>query len=632
MKSMILKLFLVGFVSLFCSLLLTPQVARLLTWLGVVDEPSARRINKKPIPRGGGIAPILAFFAALAMALDVLGIDIGIDAETRAKLAGAVIALAFVGAIDDIFGLKPVMKLLGQIAVAVIVYSAGISLRNILIFAVPDWLDCIVTVGWIVVIVNAFNLIDGLDGLAAGLASIGALGLSVCFVARGKPASAVVLAALIGACMGFLRYNFNPASIFLGDTGSMFLGLVLAVVPLMYGGKAAFLASVGVPLLVVGVPIFDTLLAIVRRTAKAQLSESGRLSQVFLPDMEHLHHRLLASGASQRGVALALYSVAAVMVVVAVAVTMLGDRSSGAVFLGAIVVIGILSRQLSKVELWYTGNLVMRAFGPKLVRMLGVLYVVCDVVIVLAAWWMAGDLAMIPHLSLRGLRYTVTFPFFFVAIFASMWAFQIYRRVWADPMLRDYTSLVGSIVIGWVVAYSLAVMTVGRYPGFWRHSIIFLLLIIPLMLAERMVRVLLNSFLSLVESSRIKNDEGVFRIVVYGAGERFRMIDIMQTGSLLGRENFYVAGIVDDDPAIAHHYVRGMRVELGEMLEAAVVATKSSAIMIAADLSEEKFENVLAVAEKHGLAVFRFSNVTTKIYDTETGRQETPVTMEKKRK
>ncbi len=632
MKSAIFKLFLVGGVSLFCSLLLTPYVARLLTWMGVVDKPSERRINKKPIPRGGGIAPIAAFFAALAVALGVLGIDIGIDAETRATLAGAVVALAFVGAIDDVFGLKPLLKLLGQIAVALIVYSAGISLRNILIFSVPDWLDCIVTVGWIVVIVNAFNLVDGLDGLASGLAAIGAFGLSVCFVARGKPASAVILAALIGACLGFLRYNFNPASVFLGDTGSMFLGLVLAVVPLVYGGKAAFLASVGVPLLVVGVPLFDTILAIVRRGVKAQLSKSGRLSQIFLPDMEHLHHRLLASGSSQRGVAMALYSVAAVMVAVAIAVALMGDRSSGAVFLGAIVVIALLSRQLSKVELWYTGNLIMRAFGPKFLRMLGVLYIVCDVLIALSAWWAAGDLAMIPHISARGLRYTVTFPFFFVAIFASMWCFQIYRRVWADPMLRDYMALFGSIVLGWTVAYSLAVMTVGRYPGFWRHATIFLLIILPLMLAERIVRIMLNSFLSLAEGARTKNDEDVVRVIVYGAGERYRMIDIMQAGSLLDHQGFYVAGIVDDDPAIIRHYVHGRRVERGSHLESAVIETRSSAIMIAADLDETKLGNVLAVAEKHGLAVFRFANVTTRIFDKEKGRQETPVAVEKKRK
>ena len=622
MMVLALKLFVVFALAMVAAFYLTPPVAKLLVHFGVVDKPSKRRINTKPIPRGGGIALVLAFFISVSIAYwgmwpdgpAVLSRD---DRHVVLLASGLLIA---VGLLDDVFGLKPFLKLLGQLIVAALLYSTGLCVGLILPFDVPCWLDCLLTLGWFALIINAFNLIDGLDGLASGLAFIGALGLSICLLIRGKPIAAMPLFALMGACLGFLRYNFNPASVFLGDTGSMFLGFVLALVPLVAGGKAALLASIGVPLLVIGVPLFDTVLAVWRRSIKAQLSPDGGLSQVFLPDMEHLHHRFLSSGISQRGVACTLYVIAAVMVLMAVGITVFSDRSTGVILVGAVIVFGIMSRQLSRVELWYTGTALRKSFHSKAKRLLVPAYVVCDILVSFAAWWGSADLAMIPHIKFRGLWYLSVFPVFFAAIFGMMWAFQIYHRMWSKSQVRDYIALVTAVFTGWVVAYAIVTLAFSRYPGFWRHATVFLLLVMPLSLVLRAVRVSINSMLSVSEDNRIVDKKNSRRIIVYGAGERFSMFDLQRTGSLLGRRNFNIVGVIDDDPLKFRRLVHGYKIAGGiEEVEKLAHSSNANAILIAADLPGERMEKLLAVAREWKIEILRFDHSLTKLFDPAVG-------------
>lgn len=628
----ILKLLLAGGAALVCSLAVTPLVARILVRLGVVDRPSARRINTAPIPRGGGIAVIFSFFVAMVFARVVLGIPrvAAVRPESDWLVAGAAAALAFIGLLDDVFGLKPVVKLVGQLAVALMVYSAGISFGQIVFFPMPEWLNCLVTLGWFALIINAFNLVDGLDGLAAGLAVIGSAGLAACLLIRGNAPATLPLFALMGACLGFLRYNFNPASVFLGDTGSMFLGFVLATVPLVTGGKAAFLASVGVPLLVIGVPLFDTVLAIVRRSMRAQMSTGG-LREIFLPDMEHLHHRFLSTGLSQRRVALILYVLAAVMVAMAVGVTITSHRSSGIILLGSIVVFGILSRQLSRVELWYTGNAIRLSLQSKARRLLLPLYVVCDIAIAVLGWWLAADLALIPHIRLRGLFFGTVFPVFLASIFAMLWAFQIYHRLWARAQARDYAMLLLAICFGWLVGYSFVSISLQRYPGFWRHALIFLLMIIPPMLMARVVRVMISSFLQISESTRHRNDGKTLRFLVYGAGERFLMFEMMLQGTLLGKGRYSVAGVVDDDPFKMNRFIHGYRVGRGfDDLEPLAAKSGATAFLVAADIGDAKMAGLLAIARRRGMPVFVFRHVLDEV--PVPPQTESPVPTERKKR
>ena len=212
------KLAIAAAAALIFSLALTPAAKILLTRFGVVDMPSARRINKTPIPRGGGTAVVLSFALAMAFASGVLGIEDKLWTSGFAPYAIAATAcIVLVGIIDDVRGVKPLTKLAAQVAAACIVFAGDVSFGHLILFSVPDWLDLLITIGWFVIIVNA------------GLAIIGSLGLAATQLLRGNASAVATLFVLAAVCAGFLRYNYNPASIFLGDTGSLFLGFILAL-------------------------------------------------------------------------------------------------------------------------------------------------------------------------------------------------------------------------------------------------------------------------------------------------------------------------------------------------------------------------------------------------------------------
>ena len=258
------------------GLVLTPICRELARKCGMVDAPSARRINKVPTPRAGGLAVFLSVTAALAAYMLVTGARLSplFPNEVIWRMMGLSAALVVVGLADDKFGLPPVVKLAGQVAVALgAFFWCHAGFRTMPLFAdMPAWLDCILTAFWIVGAINAFNLIDGLDGLASGLALIAAIGMGGSLVFIGYPQATLVYLAFAGACLAFLRYNFHPASVFLGDTGSMYLGFTLSTLPLLTKAGDSFFVSLGVPLLAMGVPIFDTSLAIIRRTVRAVLA------------------------------------------------------------------------------------------------------------------------------------------------------------------------------------------------------------------------------------------------------------------------------------------------------------------------------------------------------------------------
>ena len=256
--------------SLVLTLLLTPAVRAGARALGMVDKPDPRRINKVPIPRGGGLAIVIGVILPYAILHFVTGRPCiqGLDDAAAYKLAAIAVFVSLVGLADDKFSLKPRVKLALQLVGAVLVWAwAGLGFRTLWPF-LPAWVDFLITVFWITGAINAFNFIDGLDGLAAGLSFIAVLGMAGSLFVAANPQATLFYFAMMGGILGFLRYNFHPASVFLGDCGSMFLGFVVSVLPLASQTPNSFLVSVGVPLLAMGVPIFDTTLAILRRSVR----------------------------------------------------------------------------------------------------------------------------------------------------------------------------------------------------------------------------------------------------------------------------------------------------------------------------------------------------------------------------
>jgi len=293
--------------SLLCGTILTPLVRRLAHRYGALDHAhSSRKIHGKPIPRLGGIAIVAAFYAPL-VGLLLFQTEVGhlFVAERRHVIGLFVggLAIALLGLYDDLRGANALKKFAIQFAVAGFLYALDFRIEAIANpFGEPvalGWVSLPFTVLWIVGVINAMNLIDGLDGLAGGVALVAVVTTFLVSLQRAHPLMMLFSSALAGAIVGFLFYNFNPASIFMGDTGSMFLGFALSATAIQTNQKATTTVAVLIPAIALGLPIMDTLLAIARRALR------GR--PLFQADKEHIHHRLLAAGLSHRQAVLVLY-------------------------------------------------------------------------------------------------------------------------------------------------------------------------------------------------------------------------------------------------------------------------------------------------------------------------------------
>ena len=308
--------FLLAFITAF---VITPYTIRLAKKVGAVDMPEDRRVNKKPMPRLGGLAVIAGFMVSAIYLVISMSLEKKIDftednltLKIIGFLSGGII-LGITCFIDDVKGIKPLAKLAGQTLAAILVASSGILIDN---FTIPfkensvmlnEIFSYILTIGWIVGITNAINLIDGLDGLSSGITLISCLSLLIIFALNESPLIAVVLiTALAGSIVGFLPYNFNPAKTFIGDVGSNFMGFALAVISILGVAKTYTAIVIVAPIMVLALPIFDTLWAIVRRIVKTK-----SIKGVFKADKGHLHHRLMARGYTQRQAVLILYGITA---------------------------------------------------------------------------------------------------------------------------------------------------------------------------------------------------------------------------------------------------------------------------------------------------------------------------------
>ncbi|MBE7054346.1 MAG: undecaprenyl/decaprenyl-phosphate alpha-N-acetylglucosaminyl 1-phosphate transferase [Ruminococcaceae bacterium] len=311
--------FSLSFIISFAS---TPFVKKLAFKINAIDVPNSdRHIHKKPTPLIGGLAIFFGFIIGILLFFRPL------DVQVRGILIAASI-MVLAGIIDDTIVLKAKVKLLIQIVCALIVYFHGIRIMYI---SMPDfvieggilplkWFSLPITVIWIVGVTNAVNLIDGLDGLAAGVSSIATFALFFIAILVGENDVAILTAALAGACLGFLPYNLNPARIFMGDTGALFLGFILSIVCIQGLFKGYALISFVVPFLILGLPLFDTFFAILRRLINKK--------PIMEADRSHLHHKLMDMGFSQKQTVAFLYVISILLAILAVVVVRNGAQQA----------------------------------------------------------------------------------------------------------------------------------------------------------------------------------------------------------------------------------------------------------------------------------------------------------------
>jgi len=602
--------------ALALSLLLTPVFREAARKLGMVDVPSARRINKVPVPRGAGVAIFLACLIALGVyvfAFDGRIFDHpGKGLHHRfAVLSVLALVLSAVGLWDDRFGLRPRVKLLGQVAVALGAYFfAGAGFHYVWPM-IPGWLDCPLTVFWIVGAVNAFNLIDGLDGLATGLAVIACLGMAGALFFLGRPDAALPYFAFCGACLGFLRYNFHPASVFLGDAGSMNIGFFLATVPILSGSPGSIFVSLGIPILAMGVPIFDTSLAILRRTLRAFLRRQENRDEgnthVMQPDTDHLHHRILRASASQRKAAFGLYAMAAFLVAVPVVSLAFQSRAAALFILGFLVAASVIIRDMRRIELWDAGRLLddyahdHSAHARRRRSLLTMPFYVCADLTVLTVAVVC--VSLVENFTLSEAVLHRWLPLRVIPVFLFLVLFRTYRTVWSRAVLSNYRRLASASVLGAAATAVVVIFFQIPHRHFFSSTVAFLFFSVSGLFAVRLLRPLIRDLFYHLGAGRLAEEPDVARVLIYGCGLRYRSFRReLVRGTVGGRR--VIVGLVDDDLMLKGRYIGGQCV-YGGLSDLAQIARarRATAVVVTCELAPERAAAVRAACAAAGLPV-----------------------------
>ena len=596
------------------TLALTPLVREFHRRIGMVDRPDPRRINKVPVPRGGGIAIVAGVLVPYLALHYVFGTPAfaGLGEAQFLKMCALAVGVSLVGLADDKFSLTPRVKLLGQLVFAFLAWWwADLGFSDVWA-GIPKWLDCIVTVIWFTGAMNAFNLIDGLDGLAAGIAFIATLGMAGALVLGQSPASTLFYLAFAGGLLGFLRYNYNPASVFLGDSGSMFIGFIVAMMPFGSHAPDSFLVSVGLPMMAMGVPIFDTALAIVRRSVRHLLGSDGA-DGVMSADSDHLHHRILrASGLSQRRTAWVLYLITMALIATGLCGMYLKSKAAGLWLVAFSVAVVLVFRDMARVELFDMATLLDRfahtrdvSSRRRIARLSVPFYIVADMLLlslsfIVCAW--AVKLPLTENVIRVGLLVRVT------AVFAALVLFNTYVTIWSRAVVSNFVRLflacaAGSVIGSVVVYYAPQVST----PHMKSMTIAYAAVSFILLTGLRVMRPVVRDFFYAVDCSRIKGRKDISRVLVYGCGLRYRTFrrELVRSTSANSR---IIVGIIDDDILLKGHYIGGLKV-LGTLQQAPEIvnALNVDAVVVACQVSDEWMKVVKDTLAPTGVKISHFT-------------------------
>ncbi|MBK9214810.1 MAG: hypothetical protein IPM59_04305 [Chloracidobacterium sp.] len=531
-----------GAIAALLSAALTFSVRSFARRYGYVARPKSDRWHKRPTAMLGGIG-IFGATTTVYLAL------VTPTSESLAVVGGSTF-LFLVGLLDDVINIRPYQKLIGQLIGAGILILAGLKLPLTGYEIVDIWL----TVFWVVGITNAINLLDNMDGLATGIAIIAAFSLALSFAANGLTGELLLVSSLIGALLGFLVFNFNPASVFMGDCGSMFIGFLLSGSVLLnqVGGRSrGIVAILAVPVLVLFVPIFDTtFVTVLRKLWGRKASQGGR---------DHTSHRLVALGLSERNAVLMLYAFAIASGALAVFVGRIEAVKSFALIGFFIVVLVILGVYLSRVKV-YEGDDEQRAAADNAVfsflvnvsHKRRIFEVFLDAFLITLAYYTSFAMLRMFEFSTNWPLFLKTLPLVILVKLAALLIVGVYRGLWRYTSIGDLITITKGVMLGSVLSI-FAVLLVYRFDGFSRtvfflDGVLLLLAIVGSRLAFRVIRQMLPAPLA----------DGGRKVLIYGAGDG---------GEMLLRElnnnpewNALAVGFIDDDPQKIDKMLHGLRV------------------------------------------------------------------------
>jgi UDP-N-acetylmuramyl pentapeptide phosphotransferase/UDP-N-acetylglucosamine-1-phosphate transferase len=601
------KYILVFLVGLVVTYLLTPVVRGMAIRFGVVDLPDARRPHKRPTARGGGVAVVLGVHTACLMVVlfpwpRLAGM---LDFVWWQKFALASLVLLVVGLVDDIRGMKPWIKLSGQVTAALIMWFSGTRFGQLLGYDLPAPVDCVLVVVWLVAIINAFNLIDGLDGLASGLAIISAVGLSGILLMQQNTGEILLLLGFIGACLGFLRYNFHPASIFLGDTGSMFIGFTLGVVSLQTFNKNTFLISMTIPIMVLGVPIYDALLAIWRRSVRSWVNgkSDGIRRGIMQPDVEHLHHRLIQSGFSTQRVATFLYLLNGGLVTFGLSIMLFQSHAAGIFLIALLAGVYVLMRQLAVIELRETGSAILMGLRrPTHSTFKALVYPVWDMA------WLAGSLALIMwFIEVQRVDFWHTWfvdlPIWVTPTFSLLALSRTYVTYWPRARLRDVLMVLFWLQTGILFSLGLALIIDPVAGSTWvLRAVLVAGISHPVILTSRLIDRCIEE---LVLWLKRQGDAaaGTERILLYGAGIRAQLFLKDRAMKISKKpDGRLILGFIDNEKGLHFQWVYGFLV-LGGLKELPLLIErkKVSRVIIVSELLPESRAAVQEITTRNGI-------------------------------
>lgn len=583
------------------SFLLTPVARWLAGAVGAVDMPDARKIHRSPMPRLGGLAVLCAFALVLVAArARWLPSVIDLPEALWTGVALGVIPVAAISFLDDVRGVRARWKALVHVGAALIAVKAGVVLNpeihfmgepiRIGLLAVP------LSILWIVGVTNAFNLVDGLDGLSAGLALISSVSLSVAFLMAGERAVAGAVLVLAGALVGFLPYNLYPAKIFLGDTGAAAVGFILACFALKGGSTLSAGFATVLPILVLGVPVAETLISIARRL----LGRLGKQkSGVFDADRDHIHHRLLGIGLDHRRAVYVMYGVGASLAAIGLISLFVTARQAALLMVALLLAAFIGIKRLGYDEFAFVRRgLVLRVYEAPVVKT-SLFAVFFDMVLVGASYYIARGLKFeIWTLKYPSLETTTLVALLLLLSVGTFFAFGLYRSTWSlaslDAMVRCAAAAGTSAFLAW-----------GLAPRFTDGKASATLFGIYALVVSGMVCGSRISYRLLQHQAWKASVEGE-PILIYGAG---------QGGAASLRElrsnpewRMRPVGFVDDDPSLQGRLVSGMLV-VGtiEDLESLLMRYEARGLAVASrKIPLEKLRAARAICKNLAIPVYRF--------------------------
>lgn len=601
--------------SVVFSLLLVPLVRRLAKRMGAVDQPGERKIHSMPVPRLGGVAIVAS---AVLTCLTVWGFELiskGVihfdpGAWKPVLLGGAIMLL--VGVWDDVRPVPAWVKFLFQAVAAGIAIWLGVRVEHVSLFGGEGLhlgaLALPLTFLWIVGITNAFNLVDGLDGLAAGLAIIAAATSATIFFLLGDLQDALLLVIMLGALLGFLPYNFNPATIFLGDSGSLVVGYVLAVTAITGTQKGATVLAVAIPLLVFGLPIIDTLLSMVRRcvgsvrllrSSKTQLKERIFFAKrMFEADQQHIHHRLLALGFSHRKAVLLLYLLALGLSSLALLSVLAKYRNAGVILLGVglATYIGIRKLGYDEVVFLRTGTLLRWYEQITFDRRFFLGFV--DLLLISLAYWGALWLKYEPPWTGEIVTwYRNLFPLVLIIQLIGFHVQGLYRGVWRAAEVGDFLRVGLAVLSAVAFSYVLALLSV---PPQGVHSFfgIDTLLLGVLAIGVRSTYRVLDHF---QQSANVSGNTAL----IYGAGQDGQLI----LRALRQQPHFELCpiGFLDDDVNLHGRHVHRLPVlGSGDQLKSIIESQSVSCLIISSrHIHGYRLHRVMSTCRERGIPVLQ---------------------------